>query len=73
MPFANFKAPAGLLTPEQKATIIHRTTDLLAEIFGEESRRNTMVLVEELADGGWGIGDQVLTLAVLQGTETAGS
>jgi 4-oxalocrotonate tautomerase len=26
-----------------------------------------MVLVEEVADGGWGIGDHVLTLAMLQG------
>jgi 4-oxalocrotonate tautomerase len=26
-----------------------------------------MVLVEEVPDGGWGIGDEVLTLAKLQG------
>jgi len=26
-----------------------------------------MVLVEEVQDGGWGIGDEVLTLAKLQG------
>ncbi len=31
-----------------------------------------MVLVEEVADGGWGIGDQVLTLAQLQGGQPAG-
>ncbi|HEX3955250.1 MAG TPA: 4-oxalocrotonate tautomerase family protein [Trebonia sp.] len=67
MPFANFKVPAGSLSAEQKETIIHRTTDLYAEIFGEQARPNTMVLVEEVTDGGWGIGDQVLTLAVLEG------
>jgi 4-oxalocrotonate tautomerase len=66
MPFANFKVPAGTLTAEQKETIVHRTTDLYAEIYGERARPNTMVLVEEVADGGWGIGDNVLTLAQLE-------
>ena len=66
MPFANFKVPAGTLTSEQKEQIVHRTTDLYAEIYGERARANTMVLVEEVADGGWGIGDHVLTLAQLQ-------
>ena len=66
MPFANFKAPAGTLSAEQKEKIIHQATDLYAEVYGEEVRGNTLVLVEEVADGGWGFADQVLTLAVLQ-------
>jgi 4-oxalocrotonate tautomerase len=70
MPFANFKVPAGTLSAEQKEKIIHRTTELYAEIYGERARGNTVVLVEEVADGGWGFGDRVLTLAVLQ--EAAG-
>ena len=37
-----------------------------AEIYGDRARPNTMVLVEEVTDGGWGIGDEVLTLAKLQ-------
>jgi 4-oxalocrotonate tautomerase len=65
MPFANFKVPAGTLDAEQKATIVHRTTELYVEIYGERARANTMVLVEEVADGGWGIGDTVLTLEML--------
>jgi 4-oxalocrotonate tautomerase len=67
MPFANFKVPAGTLTAAQKELIVHRTTDLYAEIYGERARAGTMVLVEEVPDGGWGIGDQVLTLAQLSG------
>ncbi|GAB3149634.1 MULTISPECIES: 4-oxalocrotonate tautomerase family protein [Amycolatopsis] len=66
MPFANFKVPAGTLTPEQKEQLVTRTTDLYAEIYGDRARANTMVLVEEVADGGWGIGGDVLTLAKLQ-------
>jgi 4-oxalocrotonate tautomerase len=65
MPFANFKVPAGTLTTEQKEHIVHRTTDLYAEIYGEQARPNTMVLIEEVADGGWGIGDNVLTHTML--------
>jgi 4-oxalocrotonate tautomerase len=66
MPFANFKVPAGTLSAEQKELIVHRTTDLFVEIYGERARPNTMILVEDVADGGWGIGGQVLTLAKLQ-------
>jgi 4-oxalocrotonate tautomerase len=72
MPFANFKVPAGTLTSEQKEQLVHRATDLYAEIYGEQARPNTMVLVEEVNDGGWGIGDEVLTLARLQGSSLPG-
>jgi 4-oxalocrotonate tautomerase len=66
MPFANLKVPAGLLSAEQKENLITKVTDLYAETFGDDVRANTMVLVDEVADGGWGIRGQVLTLAVLQ-------
>ncbi|MGW1493254.1 tautomerase family protein [Streptomyces sp. NPDC002402] len=66
MPFANFKVPAGTLDEKQKEQIITRTTDLYAEIYGERARATTLVLVEEVTDGGWGIGGDVLTLARLQ-------
>ncbi|MGW4028478.1 tautomerase family protein [Streptomyces sp. NPDC004838] len=65
MPFANFKVPEKTLTPEQKEEIVTRTTDLYVEIYGERARNNTMVLVEEVADGGWGVAGDVLTLAML--------
>jgi 4-oxalocrotonate tautomerase len=50
-----------------KEQLVHRATDLYAEIYGERARANTMVLVEEVNDGGWGIGGEVLTLAKRQG------
>ena len=65
MPFANFKVPAGTITPEQKKLIVDRTTDLYAEIYGEVARPNTLVLVEEVTDGGWGFGVAILTAAML--------
>ncbi|HXT92946.1 MAG TPA: 4-oxalocrotonate tautomerase family protein [Trebonia sp.] len=72
MPFANFKVPAGTLSAEQKELIVHRATNLFAEIYGERARPNTMILVEEVTDGGWGIGDQVLTLAMLPAASADG-
>ncbi|WP_328723457.1 tautomerase family protein [Streptomyces sp. NBC_00247] len=65
MPFANFKVPEKTLTPKQKEQIVTRTTELYVELYGERARNNTMVLVEEVADGGWGISGNVLTLAML--------
>jgi 4-oxalocrotonate tautomerase len=66
MPFANLKVPVGLLTPEQKEMLVIKVTDLYAETFGDAVRDNTMVLVDEVNDGGWGIRGEVLTLAKLQ-------
>ncbi|MEU6511789.1 MULTISPECIES: tautomerase family protein [unclassified Streptomyces] len=66
MPFANFKVPAGSLDEQQKELIVTRVTELYVEIYGERARAATMVLVEEVADGGWGIGGGVLTLARLR-------
>jgi 4-oxalocrotonate tautomerase len=63
MPFANLKVPAGTLSAEQKEVLVHRVTDLYAETFGDAVRANTMVLVDEVVDGGWGLRGEVLTLA----------
>ena len=73
MPFANFKIPQGMITAEQKAEIIHRTTDLFASYFGDGVRPYTMVLVEEVVDGGFGRADQVFDLAALAKMKSQGS
>lgn len=62
MPFANLKVPAGMVDAAIKADLIHRVTELYVEHFGEAARPHTMVLVEEVADGGWGRAHEVLTL-----------
>jgi len=63
MPFANFKFPEGVVDAARKEEIIHRTTAMFVEYFGEQARPYSMVLVEEVADGGWGRADETLTLA----------
>ncbi|WP_314409269.1 4-oxalocrotonate tautomerase family protein [Streptomyces sp. DSM 40484] len=67
MPFANFKVPSGTISAEDKKKIVERTTDLYAEIYGERARATTVVLVDEVADGGWGVGGNVLTAAMVNG------
>ncbi|MFI9163061.1 tautomerase family protein [Kitasatospora aureofaciens] len=67
MPFANFRVPAGTVTAEDKKKIVERTTELYAEIYGERARATTVVLVDEVVDGGWGVAGHVLTAAMLNG------
>ena len=57
------------MTAEQKELIVHRTTDLCAEIHGKEARPNTMVLVEKVNDVGWGIDHRILTLAMIESND----
>lgn len=62
MPFVNIKTPEGALTRAQKEEIVHRTTALLVEYFSEAARPHTMVLIEEVKDGGYGRADAVFTI-----------
>jgi len=62
MPFANFKVPEGALSKSQKEEIVHRTTAMFVEYFGEQARPHTMVLIEEVKDGGYARADEVFIL-----------
>lgn len=62
MPFANFKTPQAALTRAQKEDLVHRTTQMLVDYFGEAARPHTMVLIEEVPDGGYGRADEVFIL-----------
>ncbi len=70
MPFANYKIPQGMITAEQKAEIVHKTTNLFASYFGESVRPYTMVLVDEVVDGGFGRADEVFDLAAMHRMQT---
>jgi 4-oxalocrotonate tautomerase len=70
MPFANYKFPQGTLNAAQKEEIIHRTTAMFAEFFGEGVKPYSMVLVDEVVDGGWGRADETLTIAKMQAAKS---
>jgi 4-oxalocrotonate tautomerase len=62
MPFANFKLPQAALDRAQKEELIHKVTDLFAGYFGDGVRPYTMVLIEEVPDGGYGRADEVFVI-----------
>ncbi len=59
MPFANIKVPQAALSKAQKEEIVHRVTELFVSYFSEAVRPHTMVLIEEVQDGGYGRADEV--------------
>jgi 4-oxalocrotonate tautomerase len=60
MPYANLKIPAGTLTDESRQKLRDAVTDAFAAVYGERARPNTLVILEEVADGGWSLGGTVL-------------
>jgi 4-oxalocrotonate tautomerase len=65
MPFANLKVPAGTITPESKKRLIDAVTDAYVDVYGERARATVLVLVDEVVDGGWGLGGTILTADLL--------
>ena len=62
MPFANIKVPQAALSKAQKEEIVHRVTSLFVDYFSEGVRPHTMVLIEEVPDGGYGRADEVYVI-----------
>jgi 4-oxalocrotonate tautomerase len=63
MPFVNVKVIEGVFSSQQKQEMVHRLTDAMVEIEGENMRAVTWVVVEEVRSGDWGIGGNPLTTA----------
>ena len=51
----------GVFTAHQKQEIIERLTDAMVEIEGQNTRRSVWCVIEEVANGEWGIGGQTFT------------
>lgn len=62
MPFTNIKVPQASLSKPQKEEIVHRVTQMFVDYFGEAARPHTMVLIEEVPDGGYGRADEVFVV-----------
>jgi 4-oxalocrotonate tautomerase len=59
MPVENFELPEAALNKKQKKELVHRTTAMSVEYFGEAARARTIVLIEEVPDGGYARADEV--------------
>lgn len=62
MPFVNIKTPEGALSKSQKEELVHRATAMMVDYFTEAARPHTMVLIEEIKDGGYGRADEVFVI-----------
>ena len=63
MPLIQVRVIEGVFSDEQKQQIIHKLTDAMVEVEGENMRSVTWVTVEDVRSGEWGIGGQPLTTA----------
>ena len=61
MALIQVKLIAGVFTAPQKREIVERLTDAMVEIEGENMRQGIWCVIEEVADGEWGVGGQTLT------------
>jgi 4-oxalocrotonate tautomerase len=63
MPLLNVKLIEGVFTPKQKQEMIRKLTDTMVSIQGENLRPYTLVVLEEVKSGDWGIAGSSLTNA----------
>jgi 4-oxalocrotonate tautomerase len=63
MPLIQVRVIEGVFTEAQKRQIVHKLTDAMVSVEGENMRPVTCVTVEEVKSGDWGIGGKSLTTA----------
>jgi len=61
MPLIQVKVIEEVFTPAQKREMVTRLTDAMVAIEGEHLRPYTMVTVEDVRSGDWGVGGRSLT------------
>jgi 4-oxalocrotonate tautomerase len=71
MPLLNVKLLEGVFTPAQKKDMIRKLTDTMVSIEGEQMRALTLVVIEEVKSGDWGIGGTSYTTADVKAVAAA--
>ncbi len=61
MPLATIKVIEGVFSGDEKQRLIEKVTDALVSVEGENLREKTVVILEEVKSGDWGIGGKTLT------------
>ncbi len=61
MPLLNVKMIEGVFTPTQKQDMIRKLTDTMVSIEGENLRPYTLVVLEEVKSGDWGVAGTCLS------------
>ena len=63
MPLVTVKLIEGVFTPTQKQEMVRKLTDTMVAIEGENLRPVTLVVVEEVKSGDWGVGGKPFTVS----------
>jgi 4-oxalocrotonate tautomerase len=63
MPVVNIKVIEGVFSQDQKQEMIRRMTDVLVDLEGEYMRPFSVVVIEEVKSGDWGVGGKALSAA----------
>jgi 4-oxalocrotonate tautomerase len=61
MPLATIKVIEGVFTADEKRRMIERVSEAMVSVEGENLREKTVVILEEVKSGDWGIGGKTLT------------
>lgn len=61
MPLVQVKVIEGVFSQAQKEEMVKKITDTMVSIEGENLRQVTVVIVEEIKSGDWGIGGKAMT------------
>ncbi|MBA2767614.1 MAG: 4-oxalocrotonate tautomerase family protein [Sporichthyaceae bacterium] len=61
MPLVQVTLMEGAVSPAEKAQLITGITSATAGVLGEDIRRHTWVVVDEIPSGGWGMGGHPIT------------
>jgi 4-oxalocrotonate tautomerase len=73
MPLLNVKIMEGVFTPPQKREMIRKLTDTMVAIEGEHMRPLTLVVIEEIKSGDWGMGGNSYSTADVKALAYANS
>jgi len=71
MPLVNIKVLQGAFSEAQRLQLIGDVTDAFARIGGAGIRPAVHVIIEEVADGMWGIGGEPMRLAEIEARRRA--
>jgi 4-oxalocrotonate tautomerase len=71
MPLVTIDVIKDVFTPEEKREMIQGVTEAMLAVEGEALRDKTWVKINEIAQGDWGIGGQLLGAADVHALKSA--
>lgn len=62
MPLVDIKLIEGTFSEDEKEKLIKDVTDVIVSFMGENLRSYTLVVIQEVKSGSWGVGGQAIGL-----------